>query len=114
MESIFVKVARKIAEGLGDNLDHAFVNKGEWNRCHGEKGGRYRDINEPMLDDYLTAAHEALAVVQSEKIDGLECDLYSAVQVAWRRGAREWARLNYPDWIAQLEADDAPVSNEAR
>ena len=55
------RLARVIAAGLGDELDHAFVNKGEWNRRSGEKGGRYRDINEPMLDDYLDAARAVLA-----------------------------------------------------
>lgn len=58
------RLARVIAAGLGDELDHAFVNKGEWNRCRGEKGGRYRDINEPMLDDYLGAARAVLAHIR--------------------------------------------------
>lgn len=58
------RLARMIADGLGDDLDHAFVNKGEWNRCRGEKGGRYRDINEPMLDDYLAAARAVLAHIR--------------------------------------------------
>lgn len=58
------RLARVIAAGLGDELDHAFVNKGEWNRRSGEKGGRYRDINEPMLDDYLEAARAVLAHIR--------------------------------------------------
>jgi hypothetical protein len=58
------RLARMIADGLGDDLDHAFVNKGEWNRRSGEKGGRYRDINEPMLDDYLDAARAVLAHIR--------------------------------------------------
>ena len=39
-----------------------------------------------------------------DKAEGLESDLRSAVQVAWRRGAKEWARLNYPQYIDWLEA----------
>lgn len=31
-----------------------------------------------------------------DKIEGLEADLESAVKVAFRRGAHEWVRLNYP------------------
>jgi len=56
-------MARAIATALGDDLDHAFVNKAEWNRARGEKGGRIRDINEPMLDDYLAAAKAAIALL---------------------------------------------------
>lgn len=31
-----------------------------------------------------------------DKVDGLTADLDSAVEVAWKRGATEWVRLNYP------------------
>ena len=57
------ELARVIASALGDDFDHAFVNKSEWNRARGEKGGRYRDINEPMQDDYLAAADATLALM---------------------------------------------------
>lgn len=30
-----------------------------------------------------------------DKIEGLECDLEAAVEVAFKRGAHEWVRLNY-------------------
>lgn len=43
----------------------------------------------------------------ADKIEGLEADLRGAVQVAYRRGAKEWARLNYPGWIEWLESCDA-------
>jgi hypothetical protein len=62
-EDLREKVARAIAEALGDDLDHAFVNKSEWNAARGEKGGRYRDINEPMREEYLAAAHDALNLI---------------------------------------------------
>lgn len=36
--------------------------------------------------------------------EGLTCDLRMAVQTAYNRGATEWARLNYPQWIEWLES----------
>lgn len=60
MESMIERVARAIAIGLGDNFDHAFVNKSEWNAARGMKGGRYRDINEPRQGDYEDAARAAI------------------------------------------------------
>lgn len=53
------KAAGVIARALGDDLDHAFESKSEWNAARGEKGGRFRDINEPFRGDYIAAA-EAL------------------------------------------------------
>lgn len=38
-----------------------------------------------------------------DKIEGLEADLDSAVEVAFKRGATEWVRLNYPVRYAALE-----------
>ncbi len=32
-----------------------------------------------------------------DKIDGLEADLDSAVEVAWNLGAKGWVKLNYPN-----------------
>lgn len=40
-----------------------------------------------------------------DKVDGLQSDLESAVQVAYNHGAEEWARLNYPSWIERLEVN---------
>jgi len=58
------KVARAIADGLGDNFDHAFANKSEWNAERGNKGGRDRDINEPMQPDYIDAALAAIEAMR--------------------------------------------------
>lgn len=53
------------------------------------------------------AASQAHTVADlHDKIEGLETDLRMAVQVAWRRGAKKWARLNYPGWVEWLEACD--------
>lgn len=35
----------------------------------------------------------------NDKIEGLEADLDSAVEVAYKRGATEWAKSNYPNHI---------------
>lgn len=64
MSEMLEKVARRLAEALGDNLDDAFANKSEWNAARGEKGGRFRDINEPFRDDYLQAARAALEALR--------------------------------------------------
>lgn len=60
MSEMIERVARKIATALGDDFDHAFKTKAEWIAARGEKGGRYRDINEPRQADYLEAARDAL------------------------------------------------------
>ena len=57
------KVARVIAEALGDDFDHAFASKAEWIALRADKGGRFRDINEPFQCDYLDAARAALAAI---------------------------------------------------
>lgn len=36
------------------------------------------------------------------KVDGLLSDLDSAVEVAFKRGATDWTRLNYPQMFARL------------
>jgi len=42
-----------------------------------------------------------------DKVDGLNSDLDSAVEVAFRHGATEWVRLNYPTHFERL-SDRAP------
>jgi hypothetical protein len=39
----------------------------------------------------------------ADKIEGLEADLDSAVEVAYRRGATDWVRMNYPAKYAALK-----------
>lgn len=45
-----------------------------------------------------------------DKAEGLESDLRQAVLVAWKRGAEEWCRLNYPQWVEWLEACHTPAA----
>lgn len=62
-DDLVERVARIIADELGDDLDHAFETKSEWVTERGEKGGRYRDINEPRRGDYIDAARAAIAAM---------------------------------------------------
>ena len=39
-----------------------------------------------------------------DKVGGLEADLENAVEVAWKRGAIDWVRLNYPKHYARFAA----------
>lgn len=61
-----MRFARVIATALGDDFDYAFTSKSEWNAARGYKGGRYRDINEPMQSDYIGAA-EAIIELDDPK-----------------------------------------------
>lgn len=57
--------------------------------------------NEAAAEITRLRAREAELV---DKIDGLDSDLRSAVEEAFKRGATEWTRLNYPDWFRALTA----------
>lgn len=46
-----------------------------------------------------------------DRIDGLNSDLQSAVEVAFNRGAEDWVRMNYPAQFARLMA--AKAGNES-
>lgn len=51
--------------------------------------------------------HTALAIEVDQlldKVDGLSSDLDSAVEVAYRRGAVDWVRQNYPAHFERLSA----------
>lgn len=49
---------------------------------------------------YVPWLHEAAkigaAVIIEDKVEGLLADLDAAIEVAWKRGAHDWVRLNYP------------------
>jgi hypothetical protein len=63
----------------------------------------YRTLSEEAV---LTIAQLTMEKEQlMEKIDCVETELFEAVQVAYYRGATEWARLNYPNWIDRLTTD---------
>lgn len=60
------RVARVIANAMGDNFADAFKNKTRWVAKRGESGGRFRDINEPMQHDYIAAAQAAIAALRGQ------------------------------------------------
>ena len=73
--------------------------------------GSYRDVYRAML-----AAAPASPLPGGgdmdwqDRAEGLESDLRQAVLVAWKRGAEQWCRLNYPQWVDWLEACHAPAA----
>lgn len=44
--------------------------------------------------------------MQAGKIEGMESDLFLAVETAYKRGAVEWTRLNYPAYYERLKAGE--------
>jgi hypothetical protein len=67
---------------------------------------RHMDRSNDAVDDILREA--------ADKIEGLEADLDSAIEVAYRRGATEWVRLNYPIHYARLVAAGRAALSEAQ
>jgi hypothetical protein len=49
-----------------------------------------------------------------DKVEGLTADLYLAVETAYCRGAKEWTRLNYPEWFGRLETLERAPSVDYR
>jgi hypothetical protein len=49
-----------------------------------------------------------------DKIEGLDADLDSAVEVAWKRGATNWVRMNYPKHYERFTTGEnvSPPSQE--
>ena len=55
-----------------------------------------RDIVCRLRDPKMTVHGRAgLAEEAADKIEGLEADLCSAIEVAWDHGAKYWVRANY-------------------
>ena len=99
-QSLLERVARAIASGLGDDFDNAFETKHDWNVSRGERGGRFRDINEPMRGDYLDAARAAISAMLTPTRE-----MAHAGSVALSEGPEEFpsvsARLA---WKAMIQA----------
>lgn len=79
----------------------------EANKSFGRKGKEW--AIETEINWQAVAAIEHL----SDSNEGLTEDLYQAVLVAYRLGAHEWARLNYPQWIDAIVAGQevAPIAS---
>ena len=93
---------------------------GEWGGPTGANAAFIAAANPAVILALLDRldALEGRAQAAEDKAEGLSADLRMAVQVAYRRGATEWARLNYPSWIDWLEAceEEAPntIADEGR
>jgi len=64
MSDMIERVGRAIADQIGDGFDNAFAHKGEWRDARGNKGGRFRDVNEPFQSDFLDAAIAAVKAMR--------------------------------------------------
>lgn len=83
MTEMVERVARAIANGLGDEFDNAFNGKSDWIYARGEKGGRFRDCNEPTQDDYLGAARAAIEAMREIPDEMARHIPYSPVISPW-------------------------------
>ena len=65
-----------------------------------------------ILDLIASARRDAEEIERlRDSNEGLRTDLFYAVQTAYRSGATEWARLNYPQWIDAIEANSARAAH---
>jgi len=60
-------IAAIIANEMGDDLDTIPKNKADWLHNQGKFGSRFRDINEPMYNDYMGAAEAVLSYLLGRK-----------------------------------------------
>lgn len=58
------RIARALAKERGDDFDDIPKFKNDWVKKRGEFGGRFRDINEPFVGDYLDMARAALKAME--------------------------------------------------
>ncbi len=59
--------------------------------CKDWDGSEIADEAETRVTVRCATIREAI-----DKIEGLDADLDSAIEVAWKRGATDWVRMNYP------------------
>jgi hypothetical protein len=54
--------------------------------------------------DIEALTHDIASIVNqlSDNLEGLDADLHEAVRVAYKRGATDWTRLNYPKYYEYL------------
>lgn len=64
--------------------------------------GRDHRSHEEFVHGFSSQAVVDILREAEDKIEGLEADLESAVETAFKRGATEWTRLNYPDLYARF------------
>lgn len=80
----------------------------------------YTDAHGNMMSDRAEVIYCIASALLAErerwedKVDGLESDLDSAVEVAFKRGATKWTMLNYPEKYVRLNASTKETQHEAR
>lgn len=109
--SLIEKIARDLADALGDNFDYAFNSKPEWTAARGETKAGFRDVNQPFKPDYLDAAQAALTAIMDAG-DGVPSE------VAWKlankivlrnQGVGNAAALIEPALVAAAAAERAKI-----
>jgi hypothetical protein len=95
MSEMVERVARAIANGLGDEFDNAFNGKSDWIYARGEKGGRFRDCNEPTQDDYLGAARAAIEAMREPTDEMIEAGLKHQVHTVENSRASTFVRWSW-------------------
>lgn len=102
--SLIEKIARDIADALGDNFDYAFNSKPEWTAARGETKAGFRDVNQPFKSCYLDAAQAALTAIMGEGDGVQQCDRDAAKSLLGRDDAG-------PSWwsIDSGNADSDPM-----
>lgn len=76
--------------------------------CLGEKQSVKDKASAAAVSAALIASAPDLAaalLTAWDRAEGLEADLDDAVEVAWKRGATEWVRLNYPKHYARFTGE---------
>lgn len=75
--------------------------------------GAMADMCEYVLFQPASAPAPVNIDMLADKIEGLKADLDAAVEVAFKRGATDWVRLNYPDQFNRLTSFQAMQPSEA-
>lgn len=102
-DELLERAARALADAMGDNYDHAFTSKSEWNAARGEKGGRYRDINEPRQSDYLDGARAVIQALYEPTPAQLDRFVSRALCVSIH-GEGSWTAYARNQWQTMMDA----------
>ena len=86
-DDLIERVARDIADALGDNFDYAFAGKSDWITHRGETPAGFRDVNQPYRPDYIDAAIAAIAAID---LPGQREAAARAALEAAAQDAEEW------------------------
>ena len=85
---------------MSDNLGPITVANGRAEHAEMKLAGAIKAKDE-LLD--MLSAEQKKSDLAIGKVEGLESDLYDAVQTAYHRGAVDWVKWNYPKYYNQLK-----------